>query len=53
MCRWLMYHGDKIRMSDFSLTQRTLHSSQGAGLVNGDGFGIGVVYKLAQRTRSL
>ncbi|QEO57101.1 class II glutamine amidotransferase [Francisella marina] len=47
MCRWLMYHGDKIKMSDLlvdpenSLIHQSIHSSQGAVSVNGDGFGIG------------
>ncbi|AJI45912.1 class II glutamine amidotransferase [Francisella tularensis subsp. novicida] len=47
MCRWLMYHGDKIKMSDLlvdpenSLIHQSIHSSQGAVPVNGDGFGVG------------
>lgn len=47
MCRWIMYHGDKIKMSDLlvdpenSLMHQSIHSSQGAVPVNGDGFGIG------------
>ncbi|MDE5014408.1 class II glutamine amidotransferase, partial [Francisella tularensis subsp. holarctica] len=41
MCRWLMYHGDKIKMSDLlvdpenSLIPQCIHSSQGAVPVNG------------------
>ncbi|ASG67827.1 class II glutamine amidotransferase [Francisella halioticida] len=46
MCRWIMYHGDKIKMSDLlvdpenSLMHQSIHSSEGAVPVNGDGFGI-------------
>ncbi|AIT08572.1 glutamine amidotransferase [Candidatus Francisella endociliophora] len=47
MCRWIMYHGEKIKMSDLlvdpenSLIHQSIHSSQGVVPVNGDGFGIG------------
>ena len=47
MCRWIMYHGDKILMSDIlvdpenSLIHQSIKSSLGVFPVNGDGFGLG------------
>ncbi|MDE4974120.1 class II glutamine amidotransferase, partial [Francisella tularensis subsp. holarctica] len=47
MCRWLLYHGDKIKLSDLlvdpenSLIHQSIHTSQGAVPVNADCFGVG------------
>ncbi|MDE5020848.1 class II glutamine amidotransferase, partial [Francisella tularensis subsp. holarctica] len=47
MCRCLLYHVYKIKMSDLvvdpvnSLIHQSIHSSQGAEPVHGEGFGVG------------
>ena len=47
MCRWLAYSGSPVLIEDFllkpehSLIDQSLHSTLGAEMTNGDGFGIG------------
>jgi predicted glutamine amidotransferase len=47
MCRWMIYSGDPLLVSDLlfrpahSLIDQSLHARMGATTTNGDGFGIG------------
>ncbi|MFC4891761.1 class II glutamine amidotransferase [Pseudofrancisella aestuarii] len=55
MCRWLMYHGKSIIMSELlvdpenSLIHQSIASHEGVVNVNGDGFGLGWYTKLNKK----